>query len=181
MPDHVQVQLLRDHDAELGQQVAVCWNGTRSSSAEGVSQGGGDAVDYGNPISERSDLWPVHGKCGFGLGRFGAGSFGYGQQHGPANWGFGFGYFGYGQFGIYCDRFGWATTHARPRLEGLCDGPYRFGLRMYDVTGNRDPAAGPESTIVVKNTPRPARELSASAGTGSISLSWTKSQDVGGA
>lgn len=179
MPAHVQISFQRTHGVELGQQAAVCWNADRHSAGEGASQGGAAAVDYDTPISDRLAIWPPGGKCGLGLGRLGFRSLGMGQLHGPANWGLGFGYLGLGELGIYGDYWRWDTSKAHPPLEGLRDGPYRFGMSLSDGVGNEASNPGSECTIVVKNVPRPPRYLTSAAGSASLTLSWTRSRDVG--
>jgi hypothetical protein len=181
MPAHVQLAFIRTHDIELGQRVAVYWNGLRRPDGEGDPQGGAADVDYDTALCESSAIWPAGGKCGLGPGRLGHGSLGAGQHHGPANYGLGLGHLGTGQLGLFTDRRSWSTTKATPRLAGLRDGPYRFGVRFLDVLGNRDAAAGPEATIVVKNTPRPPQNVTATPGPGPpgrVTLNWTHSRDV---
>jgi hypothetical protein len=178
MTAHVRIRFLRTHDLELAQRAAIYWNARRSAAGEGVSQGGGTAVDYTMALSECAAVWPVGGKCGLGLGRCGFGSLGTGQVHGPVNYGLGLGCLGLGQLGYYSDNWSWETTESRPPLVGLRDGPYRFGVRFFDAAGNRDAAPGPEAVIVVASAPRPPRNLTAAAGPGSILLNWTHSRDV---
>jgi hypothetical protein len=179
MPAHVEISFHRTHDLELAQQAAVFWNARRNGLGEGASQGAGRAIDYQDPISTRLPVWPAQGKCGLGLGRLGTGSLGQGQYHGPANYGLGFGQLGIGSLGLYVDRWRWNTSQAQPRLAGLRDGPYRFGLRFFDEVGNLDLGDVPEATVIVMNTPRPPRDLSVTPAGDTITLNWTSSLDIG--
>ncbi|MCK5172392.1 MAG: hypothetical protein KAR47_03320, partial [Planctomycetes bacterium] len=106
--------------------VEVSWLRRMSLPIDGWAQvfsnGGDGEVDHGLPVStEDVVLWPAwQDKCGFGLGRFGSGDFGF---DGSAAVGFGKGGFGFGEFGFDADVVRWQSCV-------LGTGAYKFAVRV---------------------------------------------------
>lgn len=121
-----------DDGGQVG-RVEIGWIRGMSLPYEGMALVHSD----GEVVSSEIDLWSAwQDKGGFGLGRFGAGDFGY---EGSAAVGFGKGLFG-GEFGFDSDEVRWVS--------GLLEsGGYGFTVKVRDALGNED--SGVESGDVV--------------------------------
>jgi len=124
------------------------------ATAEMYFDNGTGVIDYNQPLSNRAiRIWPAwQDKAGFGMGRFGAGDFGY---ESAAAVGFGKGNFGQGQFGLDADTIEWTS----PPLMG---GVYKFGVKITDGAGNKSSASETEPITVIP-TARPAEQISISS------------------
>jgi hypothetical protein len=110
--------------------------------------GGSGEIDYENPIGG-GRIWAcLQDKAGFGLARFGEGDFG---REWAGGVGFGRGGFGLGEFGVDADVIEWGS----PVLEA---GTYRFGVKVFDETGNES-AASETGDVTVIPAARPANGL----------------------
>lgn len=156
-----------DQLSAVGRSVAVEVSWLRGMSlpvdgrAQVFSNGGDGEVDHGLPVStEDVVLWPAwQDKCGFGLGRFGGGDFGF---DGSAAVGFGKGGFGCGEFGFDADVVRWQSC-------ALGTGAYKFAVRVTDEFGNADGSSNESEQIVVVQAAMPAADL--------VTDSYDKAQD----
>jgi hypothetical protein len=138
----VKISLLRGQDLPIG------------AAAEVFFDSGTGEIDYDNPLTEEPiRVWPSwQDKCGFGLGSFGPGDFGY---ESAAAVGLGRGTFGRGQFGLDADVIEWVS--------GLLEaGIYKFGVRATDGAGNESGSAE-TGQITVTPAAKPAEHLSISS------------------
>ena len=146
-----------DQLSATGRSVAVEVSWLRGMSlpaygrAQVFSNGGDGEVDYGLPVSpEDVVLWPAwQDKCGFGLGRFECGDFGF---DGSAAVGFGKGGFGFGEFGFDADVVRWQSSV-------LETGAYKFAVKVTDKFGNAGGGSNESAQIVVVRAARPADGL----------------------
>jgi hypothetical protein len=124
------------------------------AAAEIYFDNGTGVIDYNQPLSNRViRIWPAwQDKAGFGMGRFGAGDFGYDSA---ATVGFGKGNFGQGQFGLDSDTIEWTSP---PLVAGV----YKFGVKIMDGAGNKSSASETEAITVIPGA-RPAEQLSISS------------------
>lgn len=150
-------------DLRWAQQQAVPLDGTYSV------YGGIGAVSYAAALLSSIPAWPSpSAKCGWGLGTWGGGAWGIGQgglAWGEGNWGLGT----WGQIG----------GSLSISLADLADGTWKFSIVGADGVGNVVTPAAAEATIILAGTPRPPTTARASyvAGTGIVTIFWTKSPD----
>ena len=112
--------------------------------------GGSGEIDYENPIGG-GQIWAcLQDKAGFGLARLGEGDFG---REWAGGVGFGRGGFGLGEFGVDADVIEWVS----PVLEA---GVYRFGVKIFNETGNES-VASETGDVTVIPAARLAVELAA--------------------
>lgn len=116
--------------------------------------------------SRRPLLESVHGRVGFGYGRFGLGSFGHGGGSVP-NAGFGAGRFGEGYFGYHVPQVRYVS--AQP----LTDGVYRFAVRIVDRQGNTSTAVETVAVVAADPPPPPRSARLVSCVSGVCTLAWT--------
>ncbi len=135
----VKMTLLRSQNLPIG------------GAAEVYFDNGTGQIDYDKPLSDSPiRLWPAwQDKAGFGMGKFGAGDFGYDSA---AAVGFGRGRHGRGQFGLDADAIEWTS----PLLQA---GVYKFAVRVTDSEGSQSSISESEP-ITITPAAKPAEKLS---------------------
>jgi len=138
----VKIKMLRSQDLPAGATVQIYFDN------------GSGVIDYSSPLNERAlQVWSnPQDKCGFGMGSFGAGDFGY---DGSAAVGFGKGSLGHSWFGFDADTFEWVTGP-------LPAGTYKFGVKVTDKQG-RESAASESRAVTVIPGSKPVEELGVSS------------------
>ena len=138
-----------------------------------VYHGQGQQVDYLSPLEGKAlALWSFGGqKAGFGFGRFGYRSFGWGQGISLTG-GFGQGYFGYGEFGYFNEVAAYQSS------ELFSDGMHSFGVKLFDAYGNSSVNGG-QGQILIISTPEGPRNLKMILfAAGKPTVTWSESPDV---